>query len=403
MRTLTLTSEISPSRVCFNRDIFPRDLKGTVPTLVSGEWCLYLDEQRKKTYLGYYNPHVSGAPTGRILCEFAGMVKADEAALEVAWKEVESLLLTAIKRKSQFENYKEGYRLCHGASDELTGLVIDVYQNMVLIQINTAGMDRLRENIKKRMNEIFAQKKVVFLDQENYRKAELLPIYPAEELSDLEVRENGFSYLIPKDVLQKVGFYYDHRENREKMERKIKCAHKKFSKGMDLFCYAGGWGLHLLRAGVEKVTLVDQGNLSSVVNENLRRNGYADRGEFVRADVFDYLDKLKVEGKTFDVIVSDPPAFKKNEKNKNAALVGYEKLHTKALSLLENESLFAACSCTHNISLEELDRTVQTAALKERKKVFMLDVGIQGMDHSFSSFQDKGHYLKYILYWVENL
>ncbi len=404
MRTLTLQADITPSRLRYNRDLYPREIKGTLPTLLSGEWCQFSDETRKKIYLGYYNPHTESAPPGRIVCELAKPFSSDQLEIDVAKREVKRLMEKAWERKKNFKNYEEGFRLSHGASDELPGLVVDVYQNMVLIQINTAGMDRLREEIRTTLRGFFPEKIIHFLDQESYRKAELLPFYEKDQLDrDLEVSENGFHYVIPASVLQKVGFYYDHRENREKMEKKILTCKRSFKKGADLFCYAGGWGLHLLRAGVENVTFVDQGNLEAMVSENIKRSGFEGRGKFQRADVFQYLDDCKVRGETFDILVSDPPAFKKNEKNKDAALAGYEKLHGKIFRVLEKEALLSICSCTHNISLEELDRTVTQAALKEGRRVYMLDVGIQGMDHSFSSFADKNHYLKYILYWVETL
>lgn len=404
MRTLTLSTEITPSRLRYNRDFYPRDIKGSIPSLLAGEWCQLLDETRKKIYLGYYNSLVESAPPGRIVCELEKPYGSEQVEIEIARTQIKRLLKKTFERKKLFKNYDDGFRLSHGASDELPGLVIDVYQNMVLIQINTAGMDRLREDIRQILREYYPTYVISFLDQASYRQAELLPFYEEGKIDrDLQVKENGFSYTIPAKVLQKVGFYYDHRENREKMERKILSCHRSFKKGADLFCYAGGWGLHLLRAKVEKVTFVDQGDLSSVVNHNVVLNGFEGRGEFVRSDVFNYLDNCKAQGVTFDILVSDPPAFKKNEKNKDAALAGYEKLHGKIFKVLEKEALLAICSCTHNISLEELDRTVSQSALKEGRKVYMLDVGIQGMDHSFSSFADKNHYLKYILYWVETL
>jgi len=404
MRTLTLSTEITPARLCHNRDLYPKEIKGTIPSLLAGEWCQFVDETRKKIYLGYYNAHVELAPPGRIVCEIEKNYPPDQVELEVARIHVRALLKKAFERKKIFKNYSDGFRLSHGASDQLPGLVIDVYQGVVLIQINTAGMDRLRHEIKNELVDFFPQHKVLFLDQAQYRQAELLPFYEEEKIeTDLIIKENDFSYSISAKALQKVGFYYDHRENREKLERKIKSSTRIFKKGADLFCYAGGWGLHLLRAGVEKVTFVDQGDLEKTIKNNINLNGYEGRGKFARSDVFAYLDKCKEQNHFFDLIVSDPPAFKKNEKNKNAALAGYEKLHSKIFKILEKEALLAICSCTHNISLEELDRTVSISALKEGRKVYMLDVGVQGMDHSFSSFSDKNYYLKYILYWVETI
>ena len=97
---------------------------------------------------------------------------------------------------------------------------------------------------------------------------------------------------------------------------------------------------------------------------------------------------------------SEPPAFTKSEKNKVTALQGYEKLHTKALKILNEEGLFVAASCTHYVSYEELDKTVQDAAFKNGQRLRMLDLGAQGFDHPMSGLKDKSFYIKYLAYHV---
>ena len=229
----------------------------------------------------------------------------------------------------------------------------------------------------------------------------MLPIYDKKIIEeDLEILENNIKYLIPKTVMQKIGYYYDHRENREKLKKLISRMNLKRELGLDLFSYVGSWGLHLLSAGIRKVDFVDQANMESVVLENLKLNGFHDRGQFIRSDVFKFLDKSIEEKKQYNVIVSDPPAFTKSEKNKPMALSGYEKLHSKALKLLADEGLFVAASCTHYVSYEELDKTVQDSAIKNNLKIQLLDLGVQGFDHPMKGFKDKSFYIKYLVYYV---
>jgi 23S rRNA (cytosine1962-C5)-methyltransferase len=158
--------------------------------------------------------------------------------------------------------------------------------------------------------------------------------------------------------------------------------------------------MHQLRAGIPEVIFVDQGDFKNTVERNLELNGY--KGTFIRADVFKQLDIFHAEGKKFDVIVSDPPAFKKSLSNRQAALQGYTKLHEKILKVLSNDSLLAVASCTHGVSLDDLDGTVRAARLNQNMTCNILDVGIQSGDHPFSSFSSKNYYIKYILYAFKN-
>jgi 23S rRNA (cytosine1962-C5)-methyltransferase len=120
----------------------------------------------------------------------------------------------------------------------------------------------------------------------------------------------------------------------------------------------------------------------------------------VRGDVFKYLDQALVENKKFDVIVSDPPAFTKSEKNKVTALQGYEKLHMKSMKLLNDQGIMVVASCTHYASFEELDKTVQDAAFRNGQKIQLLDLGGQGFDHPMTGLKDKSFYIKYLVYYV---
>ena len=262
-------------------------------------------------------------------------------------------------------------------------------------------MDRFRDLIKSEIQLKYPEQKVLFFDNAEYRKAEVLPIHESEKTTDdLEILENGLKYKISQNVVQKIGYYYDHRENRKKLADLL--SRTSFSKktGLDLFSYVGSWGLHMLKAGVEHVEFVDQGNMGEVIETHLGLNGFQGRGYFSRSDVFKFLDNQISTGKRYDVIVSDPPAFTKSEKNKATAIQGYEKLHLKAMKLLNDEAIMVIASCTHHVNYEELDKTVQDAALKNSQKVHLLDLGVQGFDHPFSGFKDKSFYIKYLVYFV---
>jgi 23S rRNA (cytosine1962-C5)-methyltransferase len=384
------------------RELSEKDLLEMPKGLRPGEWFILEDQLAKKNYIAYINPYAESFYKIKILSEDSAKkynAKTDE---EVVSKEIiEKNLQEAFKRRDYLTDYQSGSRLVYGMNDSLPGIIVDKYEKYIFAQINTAGMDRFRDLIKSQIELKYPVQKVLFFDNLEYRKSEVLPIHDTEKIDeDLEITENGLRYKIPQNVVQKIGYYYDHRENREKLSALLRRTTFNKKTGLDLFSYVGSWGLHMLKAGVENVEFVDQGNMESTTLNHLDLNGFKGKGTFTRSDVFKFLDTAHNSGKKYDVIVSDPPAFTKSEKNKIMALQGYEKLHLKAMRLLNDEALMVVASCTHHVNYEELDKTVQEAALKNSQRVQLLDLGAQGFDHPFSGFKDKSFYIKYLVYFV---
>jgi 23S rRNA (cytosine1962-C5)-methyltransferase len=384
------------------RELSEKDLLEMPKGLRPGEWFILEDQLAKKNYIAYINPYSESFYKIKILSEDSGKKYNPKSDEEVVAKEIiVQNLREAFKRRDFLSDYQTGARIVYGMNDTLPGIIVDKYEKYIFAQINTAGMDRFRDLIKSEIEMKYPAQKVLFFDNVEYRKSEVLPIHEPEKISeDLDIVENNLRYKIPQSVVQKIGYYYDHRENREKLSNLLKRTTFTKKSGLDLFSYVGSWGLHMLKAGVEKVEFVDQGNMEATTLNHLELNGFKGQGSFVRSDVFKFLDAAQAEGKKYDVIVSDPPAFTKSEKNKIMALQGYEKLHLKAMRLLSDEALMVVASCTHHVNYEELDKTVQEAALKNSQRVQLLDLGAQGFDHPFSGFKDKSFYIKYLVYFV---
>jgi 23S rRNA (cytosine1962-C5)-methyltransferase len=383
------------------RELSEKDVEELPKGLIPGEWICLADATAQKKYIAYINPHAEIFFKIKILKLQEWSFDAREMENKIAEQILSELLLNSIERRNLYKDYQDGSRLVFGINDSLPGLIVDKYKKYILIQINTAGIDRFRDLIRSILQKTFEAHTVIFYDNEEYRKAEILPTFEKVEIEgDLEVVENDLLYKIPKSVLQKIGYYYDHRENRARIKSLLMRLNIKKEKGLDLFSYVGSWGLHLLAAGVESVEFVDQGQMQIAIENNLELNKFTGRGSFTRADVFKFLDAALASNKRFDIIVSDPPAFTKSEKNKVTALQGYEKLHMKAMKILNDQAIMVVASCTHYANYEELDKSVQDAAFRNGQKVQLLDLGGQGLDHPMTGFKDKSFYIKYLVYYV---
>jgi len=388
LKKLLLTKEATRKLSHGKHDFYLRDLEGSIKSFQPGEWVEI--DGGESSYYGFINSFVTSGPNLRIIGKKGSLSDPLEIIL--------AKITFCYDHRNQFSGY-DNYRLCFGEADGLPGLIIDTFDNCILVQINTAGIDKFREEIKNFLVELYKEKEICFFDNSKYREREVLPEFESDLLSDVLVNENGFKYTISKETIQKIGYYFDHRENRRKLEDfLIRFTH--LERGMDLFSYVGSWGLHLLRGGVEKVDFIDQANMGENTNNALVENGFSGRGQFIRKDVFAHLDLCVQNYERFDIIVSDPPAFSKSDKKLSKALGGYEKLHFKSLQLLNDKGIYVAASCTHGVTLEDLDQTVNKAARRLNKNIMLLDTGVQGWDHPFKSFKDNSFYIKYLLYQV---
>jgi 23S rRNA (cytosine1962-C5)-methyltransferase len=402
VKEIKLLSKSSQKWMRFELELTEKDVEEFPKGLIPGEWVIIVDGALKFKYIAYVNPHALNPYKIKLLKQMpiTWIPKLSES--EVGKNTLIENLDNALNKRKILNYFNDGCRLIYGMNDYLPGLIVDMYEKDILIQINTAGLDRFREEIMQFFEKEFPHKRSILFDNVEYRKNEILPSFDqTNEIKELKVLENGFQYLISGKTVQKIGYYYDHRDNRARMLEKLKSLHINKENGLDLFSYVGSWGLHLLSAGVNHVEFVDQADMDSNINNNLELNGFRGRGSFIRSDVFKFLDIKQSENKKYDVVVSDPPAFAKSEANKSSAIHGYQKLHSKALSLVSTGGVFVVASCTHYVDLMELDKTVQEAANKNNRKVQLLDLGIQGNDHIIRGLQDKGLYIKYLLYRVE--
>lgn len=399
-----MLKQVALSKVGLNRvkaghiELKADDIEPSVKSFHPGEWIALTSIEGQ--WLAFINPLIEPPASQITLLSPLTKNALSQTADTLALGYIKSKLDMAFEKRKKIKGYLEGCRLVYGHNDDLPGLQVDLFVNACFIQINTAGIDRYREQVKVHLEDK-TNKKCFFLDNPKYRQRESLPSFEIENLPDLKIRENGLELSVRSEVLQKVGYYYDHRENRRALIDLMSRLEHQFENGIDLFSYVGSWGLHALKGGVRRMTFVDQGDFEVELKKNLNLNKFDDQGEYVRGDVFKYLDQCAQQKILFDLILSDPPAFAKSASQKKGAIEGYHKLHRRVLKVAAPWSVIGFSSCTHYVSEDEFQRTILEEATREKRRIHLIYQGVQGWDHPVKSTMDKSNYIKSFFYIVE--
>lgn len=398
MRSLLLGKNGLNKVRAHHKELKQIDLEDSIKSVPPGEWCFLSHPELSGSWVSFINPMIDEKYSCIHLISFVENKVLSKFSIE---SYLQRTLEVAYAKRQRYAGYSQGARIFYGSSDGLPGLIIDQFLDKAVIQINTAGVDKFRNSIKETIDKLISGKSY-FLDNVKYREKEFLPIFNNEVIPSLEIEENGLRYILRAEVIQKVGFYYDHRENRHQLVQHIGRLNSNYSHALDLFCYAGAWGLSALKGGVGAVSFVDQGDFENEIYNGLDLNDFHGRGKYFRTDVFKFLDDAIQNKKMYDVILCDPPAFAKSHLQKDQALEGYSKLHRKVMKAATPGALLSFSSCTHYVSHEEFQKNITDAAFKENKKIQLIHCGMQGWDHPVTSLMDKSNYIKCYFYLMES-
>jgi len=284
------------------------------------------------------------------------------------------------------------YRLVHGESDGLPGLVLDRYGDVVVGQAGTAGMEALKDAIVAAVEQVIAPRAMVWKNDSGARELEGLSSYVEAALGEapdhVEVEENGVRFRVPMGAGQKTGWFYDQAANR--------AAFLKYVAGkrvLDVFSYLGAWGLSAARAGAAEVVCVDS---SAPALELLQASADANGLTVAtrRGDAFDVLAALREAGERFDVVVVDPPAFIKRRRDIPKGQAAYRKLNQLAMQLLPRDGILVSCSCSHHLAQDDLIGAIQQAARHVGRFVQIVEVGGHAPDHPIHPAIPETRYLK---------
>jgi 23S rRNA (cytosine1962-C5)-methyltransferase len=325
--------------------------------------------------------------------------RGPEAAVDVAW--LRARLAAALALREGLFGGAPFYRLVHAEADGLPGLVIDRYGDALALQANTAGMELLTPALVEALEGLLAPRLIVARNDAAVRRLEGLEeavqALRGEGGGAARVEEGGLAFSVDLLGGQKTGWFYDQRENRDRVARLAAGA-----TVLDAFCHTGGFGLRCAASGAAKVTLLDRSaHALDLAAATAAENGLAERVETRRGEALEALERMAAErpegAPRFDIVVADPPAFAKSRKDQPQALRGYAKLARLAAALVAKGGFLFVASCSHHVAPGEFADAVIHGIGRARREGKILFQGGAGPDHPVHPLLPESAYLKAML------
>lgn len=287
------------------------------------------------------------------------------------------------------------YRLIHSESDGLPGLIVDRYGDVVVCQINTAGIEALFPHIESALKSLLRPKAIVLRNDTAARELEGLEVKPAEVRGELptpliEMHDGAAKFYVDVINGQKTGWFFDQRENRRWVSQLT-----RDGSLLDVFCHTGGFGIIAALGGAQGVTFLDSSSDAlMMVDKNAELNGVAQKCQVIEGQAFEMLDKLPHMGRKYDVVALDPPPFIKSKKDLHAGMKGYQKLVLKAAPLVERSGFLFLASCSHHAETRHLLEIVSGGLAKTGRPFQLIKISGASPDHPVHPMLPETGYLK---------
>lgn len=306
----------------------------------------------------------------------------------------------AIAMRSQFFDEKQtnAYRLINGEADALPGLIVDKYNDCLVLQSFTLGMDRLKEYVVDcliktgKYNSIFEKSTSSSRREESLK--EHIAILHGSNCPVIDIIEHGLKFKIEWEKGQKTGFFLDQREMRAKVRD---LSHNRAV--LNCFSYTGGFSVYALAGGAKSVDSIDiSASAVDMAKANLELNGFDSiSNPCISEDVFNFLTHKALP---YDFVILDPPAFAKKKRDIDQAINGYRRINILALSKMPKRSLLLTCSCSYYIDEQMFKELLFQAAREAKRNVSIISKHIHGIDHPVNIFHPESDYLKSFLLYV---
>jgi 23S rRNA (cytosine1962-C5)-methyltransferase len=358
--------------------IFSNELQ-TRPAATAGEIVEIQDGKGHRFATGYYNPHTL----------IAIRILSFNAPFDLRSRLQEAY---AVRQKHYSDSI---YRLAYGESDGLPGLIVDRYAQTLVVQILTAGMEKMQQEAIDVLKELLQADRILLRNDNPYRELEGLPqkvewIY-GEPLERDVVEMDELKFLIDFSTGQKGGFFLDQRENRKRL-----ASFARAGRMLDAFAYTGAWSLYAAKAGMNPITAIDSSeDALAIARENARLNQAP--LETIRTDVFEFLRAQYSKPERYDLIVLDPPAFAKSKRHLTEAIKGYREINLRAMKLLNKDGVLMTCSCSQPVTTDLFLEILRQAAADSGRSFEALDILYQSPDHPVLLQFPESHYLKCVV------
>ena len=296
-------------------------------------------------------------------------------------------------------------RIIFGEADFLPGIVVDKFSDVLVVESLALGIDKLKPVILDCLKKVLAEDNITVRgvyerSDAKVRQNEGMERYKGfigrEFDTKVEIVENGVHYYVDVRDGQKTGFFLDQKNNRKSVQRIV-----KDKTVLDCFTHTGSFALNAGYAGAKEVLGVDASDLAvEQARENAKLNNLQDRVKFMTADVFDLLPKLEEEGKKYDVVILDPPAFTKSRSSIKNAVKGYREINLRGLKLVKDRGYLVTCSCSHFMDPELFAKTIKEAAHGAHKRLRQVEFRTQAPAHPILWAADESYYLKFYIFQV---
>jgi 23S rRNA (cytosine1962-C5)-methyltransferase len=291
-----------------------------------------------------------------------------------------------------------GFRIVHAEGDGLPGLVADLYNDVVVLQIGTLGLKQREALVHEALATTLSPRSVVDRTSVTIAKTEGFQgsqgVVRGEDIRDLDFVERGLRYRIPMQLGQKTGFYFDQRPLRARVEQLA-----AGRRVLDAYCFVGAFAISAARGGAREVVAVDESALSLEVGaECAAMNGVSDRVTFKKEDARRALADAKGQ---FDLVIADPPRLAPTRGARDQALLAYAKLAENGCRATRPGGLLVLCSCSASVDIAALTRALSTGAAKAGTEATVLERWFQGFDHPVPAAFAEGLYLKALIARIE--
>lgn len=335
---------------------------------------------------GLYNPH--SKIRVRLLTFDA------EPITEQFWR---GRVAQAIRLRQRIVSDTNAYRLLYGEADQLPGLIVDHYNDVLVMQTLSYGMDRRKALLADLLCQEAGVGRIYLRNDAKSRSLEGLPIEKGflrgGGATRVEVQEGRASFLIDIERGQKTGWFCDQRENRLAAARLTAGA-----EVLEVFCHTGAFGMHAALGGAKSVEGLDVSEDALVLaREHAILNKVGDRCIYRVADAFDEMRSLERAGRRYDVVMLDPPAFARSKQAVPRALAGYKDVNLLGMRLTKPEGFMVTSSCSHHVSDQDFWIAIRHAARDARRQVRLLEQRGQASDHPVLAAMPETRYLKCFL------